>query len=518
MKSETESQILPEQPTRMSEPRRQHPVAALTSTLRTLRELLIPLVLVFFLGSGRDDGMFSNPYYISIFITFLLVAGIVKWMRFTYRVEDDELRIEYGLLVRKRSYIPRHRIQVIDISSGILQRMFGLVSLNVQTAGGGAEEARISALTLEDAQWIKTNLSRNGDAQPDDETAEDQEPAKPEYSLSWNTLFLAGTTSGSFGIALSIVGTIFAQMNAVVDDGIILDLIDSFSGTSATFFIIIGAGLIVVAWVLSIVGTILSYANFEVYKRPAELVIARGLFEKKQITIPYSRIQAVRIQEGILRQPIGYCTLFVDSAGYGEQSGKSTVLFPMLKLSQAENFVRTMVPDYSREIDLTKPPVRALRRYIIRTMIPFAALIGLFYWLFPFGHWALLTIPVAVTLGYYRYKAAAAGHDDDTMTIRYRNLAKTTAFVKRHRIQSVSGWDNWFQRRRGLKSLTVNIASSDTGASFNALDFEGDTVLDYVEWVEPNYLSKTRQEKTEEEPPQDSDKTSAAERLIDPGF
>ncbi|MCH8556351.1 MAG: PH domain-containing protein [Balneolia bacterium] len=521
MKSETESQISPEQPTRMSEPRRQHPVAALTSTLRTLRELLIPLVLVFFLGGGRDDGLFSNPYYISIFLTFLLVAGVMQWMRFTYRVEDDELRIEYGLLVRKRSYIPRHRIQVIDISSGILQRMFGLVSLNVQTAGGGAEEARISALTIEDARWIKENLSRDDSAEKQaalGDGTEAKEKPKPEYRLSWNTLFLAGTTSGSFGVALSIVGTLFAQMNVVMDDDVILEIIDSFAGTSATFFITIGIGLIFIAWILSIVGTILSYANFEIYKRPKELLISRGLFEKRQITIPYSRIQAVRIQEGILRQPIGYCTLYVDSAGYGDQSGRSTVLFPMLKLKDAKEFISTMVPDYSREIDLVTPPARALRRYIIRTMIPFAALIGLFYWLFPFGHWALLTIPVAVTLGYYRYRAAAAGHDDDTITIRYRNLAKTTAFVKRHRVQSVSGWDNWFQRRRGLKSLTVNIASSDTGASFSALDFEEDTVLDYVEWVEPNYLSKPRAESNEVGEKPDSDKTSSAERLLDPGF
>ncbi len=526
MKSETEFQNSPEQPTRMSEPRRQHPVAAVTSTLRTLRELLIPIILIFLFGGRGEDGFFSNPYYITTFLTFITAAGIVQWMRYTYRVEDNELRIEYGLIVRKRSYIPRHRIQVIDISSGILQRMFGLVSLNVQTAGGGTPEAKINALTREEAQWIKDTLSKQEDTDAetaDEESTGPKEAPKPDYSLSWNKLFLAGTTSGSFGIALSIVGTIFAQMNVVVDDDALIDIVESFAGSDTTFFILAGIGLIFIAWMLSIIGTVLSYANFEVYRRKNELLITRGLFEKKQITIPYSRIQAVRIQEGILRQPIGYCTLYVDNAGFGEESGQSAVLFPLIKRELADDFIRVMVPDYSRDIDFTTPPKRAIRRYIIRTLIPFGFLIGLLYWLFSFGHWPLLFIPVAVGLGWMRYRAAAAGKDDDTVKIRYRNLAKTTAIVKRFRIQSATGWDNWFQRRRDLKSLTINIASSDTGASFSALDFEADQVLEYVEWVEPKYLNKreAQAEESEAEPQQSKDEDSkrgGAERLFDPGF
>lgn len=532
MKSETESQTLPDPPMKMSEPRRQHPVAALTNVLGTLRDLLLPLLIIFFFGGGGGgNGLFSSPWYIGTFLMFLLVVGVARWMRFTYRVEDDEIRIEYGLFVRKRSFIPRHRIQVIDISSGVLQRAFGLVSLEVQTAGGGASEARIDALTIKDALWIKENMSPEHEeeevAVADTEQtldapgaeAEDaadaasgaERPApvsaaktasraavttsamgmsKPVYALSWKRLLIAGTTSGSFGIALSIVGTIFAQMNTVVDDDAVYDFIETVAANDTVFFIGLAVVLVFIAWVLSIIGTVLSYGNFAIYKRRREMVISRGILEKKLTTIPYARIQAIRIQEGVLRQPLGFCTLYVDSAGFGEQSGKSTTLFPLLRRSEAEAFIREMAPEYDRDPETVSPPPRALRRYIIRTLIPTGVLIGLSYWLLPFAHFILPLIPLAVVLGYYRWRAAAAGTDTDTIRIRYRNLAKTTVIVKRYRIQSVTAWDNYFQRRRGLKSLTINIASSDTGASFSALDLEADDALDFTEWVEPHFNSK----------------------------
>lgn len=512
--------------------RRQHPVAAITNFLSTLRELLVPIILVaFFGGGGQQGGLFSSPLYLGGMLSFLLLTGFVKWLRYTYRVEDDELRIEYGVLVRKRSFIPRHRIQVIDISSGVLQRTFGLVSLNVQTAGGSTPGATINALTREEAEWIKQTLSREDDEpaeaaeKPAADTPADEATAsaaeEPAYRLSWNRLLVAGTTSGSFGIALSIVGTIFAQANTVIDENALINFIDSFVESSAVFFSVLLAGLIFLAWLLSIVGTILSYANFELFRRKKEIVISRGLFEKKQITIPYSRIQAVRIKQGIVRQPLGYCSLYVDSAGFGQESGESTVLFPLLPRRDAEEFLKVMVPEYAREIPVERPPLRALRRYILRSLLPVFALIAASYWLLPIGHWSLLLIPAGVLLGYLRFNAAAAGHDEDTITITYRGLAKTTALVKRYRIQSASGWANWFQRRLGLQSLSVNIASSNTGATFNALDLEAETALNFVEWAEPYYLQKKQAaETTSEEEPQnpDTDDRRGAAGFFDTGF
>jgi putative membrane protein len=505
----------------MSEYKRQHPVAAITNVLKSLRELLVPLVIVFFIGGGGGgNGFFSNPYYLGIFFSVILIGSVVSWWRYTYRVEDNELRIEYGLFVRNKSYIPKHRIQVINVSSGILQRMFGLVSLNVQTAGGNTPGATISALTKEEAQWIKNIMSKSDDDALNDTSEESEIRREPEITpvraLSFKHLLIAGTTSASFGVALSIIGTIMAQLQ-YVDDDKVLGYLEDFFKSDVTFIFVLIAGMILISWLLSIFGTVLAYANFRISKTEKQILINRGLFEKKQITLPYTRIQAIRIQEGVLRQPFGYCALYVDSAGFGEQSGKSTVLFPLIRKSEAWDFIREVIPQYDQIGEKVRPPMRALRRYLIRTMIPIILFGGLIHYFTDFGWYVLALLPLGGLLGYMRFKAASLSLNDDAVIIRYRTLARTTAIVLRHRIQAVSAWDNWFQRKKNLKSATINIASSDTGASFSARDFEEDVALNLVEWAEPQYLKKKKKGETEPASPTENFDSGVSDWL-DTGF
>lgn len=93
-----------------------------------------------------------------IFI-FLIVSSIIKWRKFTYRIEEDELRIEEGLLTKKKRYIPIERIQTVNTSAGIIQQIFKLVKLQVETAGGGKEaEVTLAAISQAEAEHIKRAL------------------------------------------------------------------------------------------------------------------------------------------------------------------------------------------------------------------------------------------------------------------------------------------------------------------------------------------------------------------------
>src|SRR5699024_2557968 len=72
--------------------------------------------------------------------------------------------------------------------------------------------------------------------------------------------------------------------------------------------IIIGLVFVVlfILCLLGIAGTMIKYGHFTITKREDELFITRVLLEKKQLTIPLRRIQAVGIEESIIRQPLGY--------------------------------------------------------------------------------------------------------------------------------------------------------------------------------------------------------------------
>src|SRR5690625_145320 len=142
----------------MSDPQRQHPVAAITKALDVIRDNFITILIVLFIGGGDQDSLLV--YWILGIIVFLLVWGAISWYRFSFEVSEGELRIEQGVLIRKKLYLTSDRIQVIDISSGVVQRLFGLVAVEIKTAGSSSKEAKISALSREKAEALKAKLRR----------------------------------------------------------------------------------------------------------------------------------------------------------------------------------------------------------------------------------------------------------------------------------------------------------------------------------------------------------------------
>ncbi|WP_368731600.1 PH domain-containing protein, partial [Pseudomonas sp. 2822-17] len=61
----------------------------------------------------------------------------MRWVTFKYQVVDNELQVRQGLIFRKRRYIRQERIQSIDLNAKLIQRLFNLVEVKVETAGGG---------------------------------------------------------------------------------------------------------------------------------------------------------------------------------------------------------------------------------------------------------------------------------------------------------------------------------------------------------------------------------------------
>lgn len=465
----------------LATPRRQHPVAALTFVLRTIREMLVPLVIFFFLGRGGESPLFTWWGFSLLAVTLLLI-GLASWMRFTWRVEENELRIEQGLFVRKKKYVPRERIQAIDISSGPLQRLFGLVQLQVRTAGESGPEAGITALAVEDARAIQQALESS-----DSSRSAPNESVLPEQAAVWRLsrkrLMLAASTAGSFGVALSIIGTLMAQINQVVDENTLIEFIERTAGGIGTeLWVSLVIVAIILAWLLSVFGTLLRFSGFTLTRNSRELIIQRGLFEKKQITIPFHRIQAVRIVEGVLRQPFGYAMIYVENAGFGDEAGKTTVLAPLLHRSEAETFFSEMLPFFKRTSPKEHPPGRAFMRYQIKTGVPVIIATLLLAWLFSLIWLPLIVLPAGALLAWLRYRDAAAGFDGDWACMRFRNLARTTAYMQRQRIQSFSVQSNWFQRRKKLVSLVSVVASGRSGTTFSADHYDQQSTDNWRGW------------------------------------
>ena len=118
------------------------------------------------------------PMWLHILIAFtaLMLLGLLCWVaqykpaidyRYrSYRLNEQGIEIRKGILWREVLNVPRNRLQHIDITSGPIERNYGLAHLIIHTAGTIGASVTLEGLDQETAVQIRDYLvaGRSDDA------------------------------------------------------------------------------------------------------------------------------------------------------------------------------------------------------------------------------------------------------------------------------------------------------------------------------------------------------------------
>ena len=478
--------------------RRLHPVGMLLAALRTVRDLsgaaALPGVVALIDGEFGMRTLLLVLVGLALLGALSMVWGFLSWRATTYRVSGGAFHFKRGVLQKSERSLPLDHVQSVNTVQGIVQRLFGVLEVRIEAAGGGGEpEISLPALSRPEVEALREELtSVRRTYEGADETSEESSPTVIRR-LSVRDLLLAGLTSGQIGVAAAVV---FGAWQTL-DDLLRGDLAERISEAllPRTFFaaLLLAFAVALFAWVLAILGTVLAHAGFTL-SRSADgkyLYVKRGLLNRYETTIPVARIQAIRVVEGALRQPLGYAALRVESAGFADERGVSTALFPLLPRKEVEELLQGAAPRFAAPLEHLKPlPARARRRYSVRAALaalPISVLLAVL--LFPWGLLALLFALPAALYGSLLYRAAGHGLDGDRLVLRFRRLARTTIVAPRGRLQSRGFSVSPFQRRQRLATLKVEVASGSGGAAFRLADVEAASATDMVERLGPEIVA-----------------------------
>ncbi|WP_285769479.1 PH domain-containing protein [Peribacillus sp. SI8-4] len=489
----------------MSEPKRLHPVAVLLNILKSIKELVVPFVLVIVIP-GRNEGIpgWVQPLAISVIVLFLIIHAFLQWLRFTYRMEDGEFRIESGVFVRKKRYIKLDRIHSIDISQGIIQRIFRLVKVNIETAGGTQADAVLSAIGKRDAGRINAFISteKNKTAIDVPEMEKDRHSrhegaveASSVYKQTLPQLVAMAATSGAVGVFLSGAIAFISQFDEIIPFDRIFKNYEAFIGMGTiilTAFAIVG---LLAVYVLATVSMVMKYASFTVMKTGEELIISRGLLEKRQLTIPIHKIQGIRVIENLVRKPLGFATVYLEYAGGSVEDKESLtiMLFPFIKKKLLQAKLGEMLPAYQTISEMTPIPKRALSRYVFRKAVFIIPIIGVLSWFFkPWGFLSLILFPLGIFWAYMEYKDAAWNIDGDLLLLSHRLFSKQTLIMQRSRIQAICYKRSWFQSRKGLATISASIKSGVHARIGLVMDVEEEDCRTIESWYLPKKTVDSR--------------------------
>ena len=98
-----------------------------------------------------------------LLLLFMAAALLLYWRRFEYRVGENEIRIDSGIVNRTHRSIPFDRIQDVDITQGPIARLLGLAKVKFETGGSaGEEEGVLQAILLGARSRASRRLSGRG--------------------------------------------------------------------------------------------------------------------------------------------------------------------------------------------------------------------------------------------------------------------------------------------------------------------------------------------------------------------
>jgi membrane protein YdbS with pleckstrin-like domain len=138
--------------------------------LLTLRRLLLvlwlgPLAVV----TGVLAGVFLGPAWAGLGAVWLAALGWGwvllgrNWRSWRYAERADDLLISRGVLWRAETVVPYGRMQLVEVTSGPLERRFGLASVQLHTAAA-ATDAKIPGLDPAEAERLRDRLTELGEA------------------------------------------------------------------------------------------------------------------------------------------------------------------------------------------------------------------------------------------------------------------------------------------------------------------------------------------------------------------
>ncbi|WP_461005663.1 PH domain-containing protein [Streptomyces capparidis] len=346
---------------------------------------------------GGALGGWQGPAVVAALVAVAFAYGFVSWWFTRYRVDDVELRVDTGVLVRRTKHLRIDRLQAVDLDRPLIGRLIGVATLRLDLAGGKDE---LAYLTERDARALRAELlARAAGVAPDSGEA-------PQHEL-------VRVPPGALAVALLLrPATWWAVAGALV-----LALVPALLTGAWVAALVALPGLLMAG--RATVGRYAAEYGWTVAQSPDGLRIDHGLLDRRHETVPPGRVQALAFEQPLPWRRRDWVRVRLAVAG-----GGNDVLLPVAPREVALATVARIWPG----VDITGVP------------------------LLPVPRRARWRAPV------WR-RTLAYGADARVFVVRQGLLTRTVRVVPHAKVQSVRRTQGPWQRALGLACVHLDIAA-----------------------------------------------------------
>lgn len=463
----------------MSEARRLHPMSPVFSVLRQARALLLPGLIVLFVGGD------SWQLWIMILFVPSAVFEIGRYFTFRYRLTDDHIVTTLAFISRNERSVHYERIQNIESVQSVFHRAFGVTEVRVETGAGGKPEVLLRVVPTGEVERIRARVfAAKDDSEPERGVSDAAEPISTKADERREVLLRLG-------------GLDFVRLGLITMRGMVLlavllglawefDLFDrlgpvrewlfdrAVGSTDAAIGLTVGA--VLMAAIGGLVGTSvlwawLRFGGFELSRSGEDFRIRSGLLTRVGATVPRHRVQLVKLTESFQHRRIGRVAIGVETAGgvdpeSGAESSFGRQWFaPLVRPEDVPALAARIRPSLTLAAEQwpgLSPRAKGRRfRKSIATGVAVGALVGLVAGL-ALAWWgvAIGAALAAVIVAADRRDASMARREmsDDWIACRTGILTRRTLSAFLDRVQVVDITESPFDRRAGMANLKIDTA------------------------------------------------------------
>ena len=371
--------------TSFTQPRRQSPIGVLVMFFDTIRHWARGLWPVLVLWIFKFDEINKTYFFLAVMGLFLVIAifAYLRYLNFTFFLdyENQEFVINEGVLNKSRTTVQLDKIQQVNISQSLIQRIIGVYSLDVDTAGSAQKEGKIKAISHPLALELKACLLNNERksaqeaAVPENHEAAPAE-AFPFIQISFISLLKIGITSNyirSLGIILAFFATVWENVNnlaehSTFDKSRIDTYIDKSLAIESVAFVI--AVLLCAVLVINLFRVIVRYFDYKIARQKGSLLLSFGLLNTKSTIIKPEKVQVTTVSRNYFQKKMNILELKIKQASGDErEERKSAIEIPGCNEYEKDEILKLLFGKVPEKGVMLKPNFRKLVFSIFLTIV-----------------------------------------------------------------------------------------------------------------------------------------------------
>lgn len=456
------------------------------------------------------------PLVIPAAVVAIGAAALLRYWFFRFKLQEDRVLIHQGVLKRTALDLPFDRVQGINVERSLVDRVLGLVTVRLDTAGSIVAEGRLPAVSTELADWLRTRVDRGQRGRRADQRADADQPEPPvadagavvgqargstdsTLTPATDQILLRLSSRDMLRIALAdrkalvfagalaalaqaaepfqdVVAGVFASLQRVV--------VDLGPLVRASVMVALALTVLVTLLVAVVMAAFLRHHGFTLWRRGTALRSRGGLLTQKEVVVETAKIQQLTLSRNLVLHwfrryrfgalPAGAIQM-PGSEGPANLEFADNLAVPLLDASAAEGLRRQVFGTEAAGLTLlpASPDFKRVSPYYIRA---FALRVGVLPLLvatvffsipgapvpvtsLPFALGSVAWLALSVLVGLQSWRRRGYLHDDEGLASRRGFIgSRVDAFLFR-KVQGVTVRQSPLERRKRLASLEVHLSS-----------------------------------------------------------